>query len=61
MSATADVLRSSRNGPETAAFDVWRVREDFPILKQKGYDRPLVFLDSAARAQKPRVVIEAIR
>ena len=61
MSATADVLRSSRNGPETAAFDVWRVREDFPILKQKIYDRPLVFLDSAASAQKPRVVIEAIR
>ena len=61
MSAPADVLRSSRNEPETAAFDVWRVREDFPILKQKVYDRPLVFLDSAASAQKPRVVIEAIR
>ena len=38
-----------------------RIREDFPILGQKIRGKPLVFLDSAASAQKPRVVIEAMR
>jgi cysteine desulfurase/selenocysteine lyase len=42
------------------AFDVERVREDFPILKQKVYDKPLVYLDNGASAQKPRQVIEAM-
>jgi cysteine desulfurase/selenocysteine lyase len=41
-------------------LDVMRVREDFPILQQPVYGRPLVFLDSAASAQKPRAVIEAM-
>ena len=44
-----------------ALLDVARVREDFPILRQKIRGKPLVFLDSAASAQKPRVVIEAMR
>lgn len=42
------------------AFDVERVREDFPILNQKVYDKPLVYLDNGASAQKPRQVIEAM-
>ena len=42
------------------AFDVHRVREDFPILKQMVYDKPLVYLDNGASAQKPRQVIEAM-
>jgi cysteine desulfurase/selenocysteine lyase len=42
-------------------FDVYRVREDFPILSRKIYDKPLVYLDSAASAQKPRVVIDTMR
>src|ERR1700739_1264856 len=42
-------------------LDVERIREDFPILKQKVRGKPLVFLDSAASAQKPRVVIDAMR
>jgi len=42
------------------AFDVARVREDFPILKQMVYDKPLVYLDNGASAQKPRQVIEAM-
>jgi cysteine desulfurase/selenocysteine lyase len=42
-------------------FDVGRIREDFPILKQKIRGKPLVFLDSAASAQKPRAVIDAMR
>ncbi|MGC8469433.1 MAG: SufS family cysteine desulfurase [Acetobacteraceae bacterium] len=44
-----------------AAADLSRLRADFPILSQKIRGLPLVFLDSAASAQKPRVVIEAMR
>ena len=41
-------------------LDVARVREDFPILSQTVRGKPLVFLDSAASAQKPRQVISAM-
>jgi cysteine desulfurase/selenocysteine lyase len=40
--------------------DLSRLRADFPILSQRVYGLPLVFLDSAASAQKPRAVIEAM-
>lgn len=43
------------------AFDIERVRQDFPILRQTVYGKPLVFLDSGASAQKPQVVIDAVR
>jgi cysteine desulfurase/selenocysteine lyase len=36
------------------------VRRDFPILEQQSHGRPLVFLDSAASAQKPRHVIDTM-
>ena len=45
----------------TAEFDVMRIREDFPVLKQTIHGKPLVYLDSAATAQKPYAVVEAIR
>jgi cysteine desulfurase/selenocysteine lyase len=41
-------------------FDVHKVREDFPILKQLAYGKPLVYLDNAATSQKPQVVIDAL-
>ena len=41
-------------------FDVERIREDFPVLKQTIHGKPLVYLDNAATAQKPRAVIDAI-
>ena len=44
----------------TASFDVARIREDFPILRQTIRGKPLVYLDSGASAQKPRVVIDAM-
>jgi len=44
-----------------ADFDVERIREDFPVLKQNIHGKPLVYLDSAATAQKPFAVIDAIR
>lgn len=43
------------------AFDVTRIRGDFPILSQIVHGKRLVFLDSAASAQKPRPVIDAER
>jgi cysteine desulfurase / selenocysteine lyase len=41
-------------------FDVNNIKQDFPALKQKSHGKDLVFLDSAASAQKPKVVIDAI-
>lgn len=41
-------------------YDIKRIREDFPILDRSVNGRPLVYLDSAASAQKPRRVIEAV-
>ncbi len=43
-----------------ARLDVERIRADFPALEQQVYGRPLVYLDNAATAQKPRSVIEAV-
>ena len=40
-------------------LDVAAIRADFPILSQTVYGKPLTFLDSAASAQKPSVVIDA--
>jgi cysteine desulfurase/selenocysteine lyase len=45
---------------EPVAFDVHRIRQDFPILHQQAYGHPLVYLDNAATSQKPRAVIDAI-
>jgi cysteine desulfurase/selenocysteine lyase len=45
----------------SAGFDVDKVREDFPVLKQRIHGKPLVYLDNAATAQKPFAVIDAIR
>jgi cysteine desulfurase/selenocysteine lyase len=48
-------------GAETAAgLDVWRIREDFPALRQTVHGHPLVYLDNAATSQKPRAVLDAI-
>ena len=40
------------------SYDVARVREDFPILAREVYGKPLVYLDNAASAQKPRAVLD---
>jgi cysteine desulfurase/selenocysteine lyase len=42
-------------------YDLVRVRSDFPILSQKVYGHPLVYLDNGASAQKPRQVMDAMR
>src|SRR4030095_15203641 len=43
-----------------AAFDVTRVRADFPILQRRVHGKPLVYLDNAATTQKPQTVIDRI-
>ena len=42
------------------AFDVNKIREDFPILKRKVNSCPLVYFDNAATSQKPKQVISSI-
>jgi len=54
------VSASTRVAAAPPAFDAERVRREFPILAQRVHGRPLVFLDSAASAQKPRFVLEAM-
>ena len=46
--------------PKLEEFDVEAVRADFPILAREVHGKPLVFLDNAASAQKPRAVIDAV-
>lgn len=41
-------------------FDVYKVRKDFPILAELVGGKPVAYLDSAASAQKPRCVLEAM-
>jgi len=43
-----------------SAFDVEKVRADFPILSERVHGKPLVYLDSANTSQKPVAVIEAM-
>ena len=42
------------------SYDVGRVREDFPILGLQVYGKPLVYLDNAASAQKPKAVLDRL-
>jgi cysteine desulfurase/selenocysteine lyase len=42
-------------------YDINKIREDFPILSRKVYDKPLVYLDNAATTQKPLCVLDAMR
>jgi cysteine desulfurase/selenocysteine lyase len=56
MSTAAETKRARSAGP---VLDVAALRRDFPILSQTVHGHPLVYLDNAASAQKPRAVIEA--
>lgn len=46
---------------DMSAYDVNRIRADFPIISQEVHGKPLTFLDNGASAQKPRQVIDAMR
>jgi cysteine desulfurase / selenocysteine lyase len=41
-------------------LDVEKIRKDFPILKEKVWGHPLIYLDNAATTQKPEVVIKTL-
>jgi cysteine desulfurase/selenocysteine lyase len=43
------------------AYDVERIRADFPALALQVYGKPLVYLDNAASAQKPQTVLDRIQ
>jgi cysteine desulfurase/selenocysteine lyase len=60
MPLTTKVSRRVSRAAAAPAFDARRVREDFPILRQKVHGKPLVYLDNAASTQKPRAVIDAL-
>jgi cysteine desulfurase / selenocysteine lyase len=61
--------RDSRNiraggkvaSPISPTYDPARIRRDFPILSQQVHGRPLIYLDTAASAQKPTSVLDAMR
>lgn len=55
MTMAAHPLRSIATG-----FDVQKIREDFPILKQQVHGKSLVYLDNAATTQKPQAVIDTL-
>jgi cysteine desulfurase/selenocysteine lyase len=60
MATTHEAIQIPVRESFSPAFDVKRIREDFPILKQKVHGKPLVYLDNAATSQKPEKVIEAM-
>ncbi len=41
-------------------LDIKTIRQDFPILQEQVYGKPLVYLDNGATTQKPRVVIDTL-
>lgn len=42
------------------ALDIDKIRKDFPLLQEKVYGQPLVYLDNSATTQKPQVVIDTL-
>jgi cysteine desulfurase / selenocysteine lyase len=52
----AAILEQTKRGRD--AFPVEKIRQDFPVLRQRFYDKPLVYLDNAATTQKPQAVID---
>ncbi|MFL5119604.1 MAG: cysteine desulfurase [Microvirga sp.] len=53
-------VRPVRPGRPIPPFDVEKIRADFPVLAERVHGKPLVYLDNAASAQKPRAVIDAM-
>ncbi len=60
MSSTERLLVTDSTVPAASpgGWDVQRIREDFPVLRQLVNGKPLVYLDNAASSQVPQVVID---
>jgi len=54
------IEREVVGAPANMPFDAARLREDFPILRERVNGKPLVYLDNGATTQKPEAVIEAL-
>jgi cysteine desulfurase/selenocysteine lyase len=54
------MIQPAISRPDTQDIDVERIRADFPCLQRKVHGKPLVYLDSAASAQRPRAVLQAM-
>src|SRR5215204_3448148 len=52
---------ASHPAVSNGAYDVNRIREDFPILGMDVYGKRLVYLDNAASAQKPKAVLDRVQ
>jgi cysteine desulfurase/selenocysteine lyase len=61
MTIATRPLAATVPAANTPVFDLESIRADFPILARKVHGQRLAFLDSAASAQKPRAVIDAVR
>ena len=57
---TAGTTEADRAPSPAPAFDVHRVRADFPVLQQQVNGKPLVYLDNGATSQKPQAVIDEL-
>jgi cysteine desulfurase/selenocysteine lyase len=60
MATTRNLVQAPPREAPAPGFDVRKIREDFPILRQKVHGKPLVYLDNAATSQKPQAVIDAL-
>jgi cysteine desulfurase/selenocysteine lyase len=60
MSAVGGGVLEQKTKARPTAFDVEKVRADFPILRERVHGKPLVYLDNAASAQKPRQVLDTL-
>ncbi|HKE32276.1 MAG TPA: cysteine desulfurase [Candidatus Angelobacter sp.] len=60
MNAVPNTYPLIESSAKLGDYDVFKIREDFPILGQKVHGKPLVYLDNAATTQKPRTVIDAL-
>ena len=60
MSGFSNPTTRGADSTGATAFDVDKIRRDFPILDQKIHGKPLIYLDSAATSQKPQVILDAL-
>ena len=60
MAAREKIAKAMHPAVKNGGYDVSRIREDFPALALEVYGKPLVYLDNAASAQKPRAVLDRL-
>jgi cysteine desulfurase/selenocysteine lyase len=60
MKAVSDLRSASGQIDANRSFDVWKIRQDFPVLTCQVHGKPLVYLDNAATSQKPQVMIDTL-